>query len=107
MKHLRYIGRFARHITILLWIVALGVLFPSSALAHDQPSGANLVLADWTFFVFLTFGIAGLAVMILAYKTGYLFNLEDAKYPMMLIPEEDYYTPAWALQDSAEEGGSW
>ncbi len=106
MNHVRQSARIARRFTILLWTSALMVLSTSPALAHDQPSGANLVLADWTFFVFLTFGIAGLAVMILAYKTGYLFNLEDAKYPMMLIPEEDYYTPDWALPDSPEEGTS-
>jgi hypothetical protein len=88
-----------RAVTVTLWTLGLFVLFTGTASAHDIPDGASLVMADWVFYVFLIFGLAGLAVLILAYKTGHLFRLEDAKYPMLLIPEDDYYTPPWAYID--------
>jgi hypothetical protein len=42
-------------------------------------------------------GVAFLAFLF-ALKAGWLSNLEDAKYYILEIDEEDYYTPEWARE---------
>lgn len=64
--------------------------------AHDAPDGGEWVMADWMFLTFLLFGTVAFAGFLLALKAGLLSNLEEAKYYMLTIEEEDYYTPEWA-----------
>ena len=76
--------------------------FPAAALAHDQPEGndqANWVMADWmldAFFLFAGFAFVG---FLIAWKSGHFHNLEQAARIPLAIEEEDYYTPAWALEE--------
>ena len=89
-----------------LWRIAgsIGVLaltFPAAALAHDQPETkqSNWIMADWmleAFFLFAGFALLG---FLMAWKAGHFHNLERAARIPLLIHEEDYYTPAWALDD--------
>jgi len=82
--------------------VALAVLiWPALALAHDQPetSQSRWVMADWmmdTFFIF-----SGLAVLafVAAWKAGHFQELDRLGSLPLLVEEEDYYTPEWALDE--------
>jgi hypothetical protein len=82
-----------------LALVALA--WPALALAHDQPetSQSRWVMADWmmdTFFIF-----SGLAVLafVAAWKAGHFHELDRLGSLPLLVEEEDYYTPEWALDE--------
>ncbi len=83
--------------------VALLALFATPAFAHsplhDQPDGANWIMADWMLYSFLVFFMASLFVFLIALKRGMFHNIEDAKYYILSIDEKDYYTPDWAKED--------
>lgn len=85
--------------TTVVASVAAG--FPHVALAHDQPetSQSRWVMADWmmdTFFIF-----SGLAVLafVVAWKAGHFHELDKLGGLPLLVEEEDYYTPEWALDE--------
>jgi hypothetical protein len=91
-----------RRVAIALTLAA-GVLLalPAAALAHDQPENdqAKWIMADWmldAFFLFAGFAFIG---FLIAWKNGHFHNLEQAARIPLLIEEEDYYTPAWALDE--------
>jgi hypothetical protein len=77
------------------------LLFPGSALAHDQPenSQSNWVMADWMLEAFFLFAGFALVAFLIAWKAGHFHNLERAARIPLMIEEEDYYTPAWALDE--------
>jgi len=82
-------------------VAFVSLAFPALALAHDQPETAQSrwVMADWmidTFFIF-----SGLAVIafIAAWKAGHFQELDRLGSLPLLIEEEDYYTPDWALDE--------
>ncbi len=89
-----------------LLVITTGVAFaalvwPGLALAHDQPetSQSRWVMADWmmdTFFIF-----SGLAVLafVAAWKAGHFQDLDRQGALPLLVDEEDYYTPDWALDE--------
>jgi hypothetical protein len=79
----------------------LALTWPALALAHDQPetSQSRWVMADWmmdTFFIF-----SGLAVLafVAAWKAGHFHELDQLGSLPLLVEEEDYYTPEWALDE--------
>jgi len=89
-------------------LAALGLLLalalPGAALAHDAPENAQSkwVMADWmmdTFFIF-----AGLAFVafLAAWKAGHFHELARHGAIPLLVDEEDYYTPDWALEEEEE-----
>jgi hypothetical protein len=86
-----------------LLAVAATLLLARPALGHDQPAGAEWLMADWMLLSFLAFGAIALVAFLVALKRGYLSNLEDAKYHILTIDEPDYYTPAWARADALED----
>lgn len=63
---------------------------------HEAPDGSEWVMADWMFLSFAIFAGVAFLAFILALKAGLLSNLEDAKYHVLDIQEEDFYTPEWA-----------
>ncbi len=91
---LRYI------LTSVLVAIALVGLFATPALAaplaHDQPDGADWIMADWMLYSFLIFFVASFTVFVMALKRGMFHNIENAKYYILSIQEEDFYTPDWA-----------
>ena len=98
-----------RRARIGLTILAVAVLAaPPAALAHDQPENdqANWIMADWMLLAFFLF--AGLAFFgfLLAWKAGHFHNLEQAARIPLLIEEEDYYTPEWALDEEEWDHGN-
>ena len=79
----------------------LALIWPVAALAHDQPETkqSRWVMADWmmdTFFIF-----SGLAVVafLAAWKAGHFHELDRMGGIPLLVEEEDYYTPEWALDE--------
>lgn len=83
--------------------LALAVMLALSAApvsAHEQPAGAEWVMADWMLLSFLAFMGAALVVFLVAVKRGMLRDLESAKYHILTLDEPDYYTPAWAKEES-------
>lgn len=82
-------------------VVIASLVRPALALAHDQPETkqSRWVMADWmldTFFIF-----AGLAVIafLAAWKAGHFQELDRVGGIPLLVEEEDYYTPEWALDE--------
>ena len=84
-----------------LVLAVLALAWPGLALAHDQPETkqSRWVMADWmmdTFFIF-----SGLAVLafLAAWKAGHFQELDRQGSIPLLVEEEDYYTPEWALDE--------
>jgi len=80
---------------------AAALAAPAAAFAHDAPENdqSKWVMADWmidTFFIF-----AGLAfvVFLVAWKAGHFQELDGHAAIPLLVEEEDYYTPDWALDE--------
>jgi hypothetical protein len=84
-------------------VVAAAVLLaaPAVALAHDAPENdqSKWVMADWMMDAFFLFAGFALLAFIVAWKAGHFHNLEQAAQIPLGIHEEDYYTPAWALDE--------
>jgi protein-S-isoprenylcysteine O-methyltransferase Ste14 len=85
----------------LALIALLALALPAVAFAHDQPETkqSRWVMADWmmdTFFIF-----SGLAVVafLAAWKAGHFQELDRVGGIPLLVEEEDYYTPEWALDE--------
>jgi hypothetical protein len=90
-----------RAAAVLAVVAVTALVHPAAALAHDQPetSQSRWVMADWmmdTFFIF-----SGLAVVafLAAWKAGHFHDLDKLGGLPLLIEEEDYYTPDWALDE--------
>jgi protein-S-isoprenylcysteine O-methyltransferase Ste14 len=91
-----------RRLALAVAVVAVSALtLPTLAFAHDQPesSQSRWVMADWmmdTFFIF-----SGLAVLafLAAWKAGHFHELDRQGSLPLLVEEEDYYTPDWALDE--------
>lgn len=100
--HIAALG-YLKGYRVLIAAVTVGLLLFASAApasAHDQPDGADWLMADWMLLSFLIFFGAALAAFLVALKLGVLRNVEDAKYHILTINEPDYYTPDWAKEES-------
>jgi hypothetical protein len=87
--------------TAVTFVAVLSLALPALAFAHDQPetSQSRWVMADWmldTFFIF-----SGLAVLafVADWKAGHFQELDRQGALPLLVQEEDYYTPEWALDE--------
>ena len=90
-----------RAATTLLLTTALLMALPAVAPAHDQPENqqSKWVMADWMMDAFFLFAGFALLAFLVAWKAGHFHNLEQAARIPLMIHEEDYYTPAWALDE--------
>jgi hypothetical protein len=99
-------------LTLRLGILALALgamlLFPAGAVAHDAPENyqSRWVMADWMMDAFFLFAGIALVVFIVAWKAGHFHNLEQAARIPLMIEEEDYYTPEWALDEEEWADGN-
>jgi Cytochrome oxidase maturation protein cbb3-type len=88
---------------LLLVLLTLGgpLLVPAAALAHDAPesSSSKWVMTDWMMDTFFIFGGLALVAFLVAWRMGHFQDLEKAARIPLMIHEEDYYTPAWALEE--------
>jgi hypothetical protein len=83
----------------LVFMAALAA--PAAALAHDAPENARSkwVMVDWMMDAFFLFAGFALIAFVVAWKAGHFHDLEKAARIPLEIHEEDYYTPAWALDE--------
>jgi hypothetical protein len=90
-----------RWLAILMVAGAAMLLSPAVALAHDAPQNdqSKWVMADWMMDAFFLFAGFALVAFIAAWKAGHFHNLEQAARIPLMIEEEDYYTPEWALDE--------
>jgi hypothetical protein len=84
---------------IVLLVAAL--VSPAAALAHDQPESksSRWVMADWMLDTFFIFSGVALIAFMAAWKAGHFQDLDRLGGLPLLIHEEDYYTPDWALNE--------
>jgi hypothetical protein len=97
-----------RRLTVTLTFLLFALLVPATALAHDAPESnkSKWVMADWmmnTFFIFS--GLAFIA-FVAAWKAGHFHELESHGAIPLLVQEEDYYTPEWALEEEEWADGN-
>jgi heme/copper-type cytochrome/quinol oxidase subunit 2 len=87
--------------TTVAFALAICLVVPAAALAHDAPENeqSKWVMADWmldTFFI-----LAGVALVgfVITWKLGHFHNLAEAARVPLEVDEEDYYTPEWAYDE--------
>jgi heme/copper-type cytochrome/quinol oxidase subunit 2 len=90
-----------RRLGLLLLVLGTALAAPVAALAHDAPESnqSKWVMADWMMDTFFLFAGLALVVFVVAWKAGHFHNLEQAARIPLMIHEEDYYTPDWALDE--------
>ena len=96
----------ARRLLATATFVALAALaWPALALAHDQPetSQSRWVMADWMMDTFFIFSGFALIAFLAAWKAGHFQELDQMGGIPLLVEEEDYYTPEWALDEEEWE----
>jgi len=91
----------SRRLTVLMLVLGTALAAPGVALAHDAPENdqSRWVMADWMMDAFFLFAGLALVAFIVAWKAGHFHNLEQAARIPLMIDEEDYYTPEWALDE--------
>ena len=84
-----------------LVVLALALLTPAAAVAHDQPETqqSRWVMADWMLDTFFIFAGLALVAFLAAWKAGHFHELDKVGSIPLYIEEEDYYTPEWALDE--------
>ena len=91
---------------LTVWIIALTAVtvqpVAAAPFSHEAPPGSEWIMADWMFLSFTIFAGVSFMAFLAALKRGLLSNLEDAKYYVLGIDEEDYYTPEWAREEASE-----
>jgi hypothetical protein len=94
-----------RRLLPLVLVVFAVLVFPELALAHDAPEDAQSrwVMADWMMDTFFIFSGLAFVAFLAAWKTGHFHELDAHAAIPLLVEEEDYYTPEWALEE--EEWG--
>jgi heme/copper-type cytochrome/quinol oxidase subunit 2 len=90
-----------RRLGVLALVLAAALAAPGAALAHDAPESnqSKWVMADWMMDAFFLFAGLALVAFIVAWKAGHFHNLEQAARIPLMIEEDDYYTPDWALDE--------
>jgi heme/copper-type cytochrome/quinol oxidase subunit 2 len=90
-----------KRLAVFLLVALVVLAAPAAALAHDAPENkqSNWVMADWMLDTFFIFSGAALVVFLVAWKLGHFQELDKAAAIPLLVEEEDYYTPDWALDD--------
>ena len=90
-----------RRLVILLLLGALALAMPAAALAHDQPETkqSRWVMADWMMDTFFVFSGLALVAFLAAWKAGWFHELDTHAAIPLIVEEEDYYTPEWALDE--------
>ena len=91
-----------RRFTLSLVVTfGLALAVPAVALAHDQPESkqSRWVMADWMMDTFFIFGGLAFVAFLVAWKAGHFQELDRQGSIPLLLDEEDYYTPEWALEE--------
>jgi hypothetical protein len=88
-----------------LVFLAVALVLPAAALAHDQPETqqSRWVMADWMLDTFFIFSGLAFVAFLAAWKAGHFHDLDKVGSIPLYIEEEDYYTPEWALDEEEWE----
>jgi hypothetical protein len=90
-----------RFVAVWLFVAVVALTWPALALAHDQPETkqSRWVMADWMMDTFFIFGGLAFVAFLAAWKAGHFHELDRVGSLPLLVDEEDYYTPEWALDE--------
>jgi hypothetical protein len=90
-----------RALVSLALIALLALALPAVAFAHDQPETkqSRWVMADWMMDTFFIFSGLAMVAFLAAWKAGHFQELDRVGGIPLLVEEEDYYTPEWALDE--------
>jgi len=90
-----------RALVSLTLIAFIALALPAVALAHDQPETkqSRWVMADWMMDTFFIFSGLAMVAFLAAWKAGHFQELDRVGGIPLLVEEEDYYTPEWALDE--------
>jgi Spy/CpxP family protein refolding chaperone len=90
-----------RSLLTLAVVAALALALPALALAHDAPENdqSKWVMADWMMVTFFIFSGLAFIAFLAVWKAGHFHELESHGAIPLLVEEEDYYTPEWALDE--------
>ena len=90
-----------RRLMVLAILLAVALAAPAAAFAHDQPETdkSRWVMADWMMDTFFIFSGLALVAFLAAWKAGHFHELEAHGAIPLMVEEEDYYTPDWALDE--------
>jgi hypothetical protein len=82
-------------------LCGLALAWPMVALAHDQPETrqSRWIMADWMLDTFFLFSGVAVIAFLAAWKAGHFQELDRLGAIPLLVEEEDYYTPDWALDE--------
>jgi hypothetical protein len=91
----------SRRLAILFFVMGVALALPTAAFGHDQPetNQSRWVMADWMLDTFFVFAGLALVAFIAAWKSGAFHELDSHASIPLLVEEEDYYTPDWALDE--------
>jgi heme/copper-type cytochrome/quinol oxidase subunit 2 len=96
-----------RRLYLLLVVLLLALAAPAVALAHDAPESnqSKWVMADWMMDTFFIFSGLAFVAFLAAWKAGHFHEVESHAGIALLVEEEDYYTPEWALEEEEPADG--
>ena len=85
----------------ILAITLLALAVPALAFAHDAPETkqSRWVMTDWMMDTFFIFSGFALVAFLAAWKAGHFQELDQMGGIPLLVQEDDYYTPEWALDE--------
>jgi heme/copper-type cytochrome/quinol oxidase subunit 2 len=92
----------------LLVVLLVALAAPGAALAHEAPENnqSKWVMADWMMDTFFIFSGLAFVAFLAAWKAGHFHEVESHAGIALLVEEEDYYTPEWALEEEESADGN-
>jgi len=90
-----------RRVAAILLVALAALALPAAALAHEAPQTeqSKWVMTDWMMDTFFIFSGLALVAFLAAWKAGHFHDLEQHGAIPLVVEEEDYYTPEWALDE--------
>jgi len=90
-----------RRVAAILLAALTALALPAVALAHEAPQNddSKWVMTDWMMDTFFIFSGLALVAFLAAWKAGHFHELEAHGAIPLVVEEEDYYTPDWALDE--------
>jgi hypothetical protein len=90
-----------KRLAAILLAALTALALPAIALAHEAPQNddSKWVMTDWMMDTFFIFSGLALVAFLAAWKAGHFHELEAHGAIPLMVEEEDYYTPDWALDE--------
>ncbi|MDX6488381.1 MAG: hypothetical protein QOK13_996 [Gaiellaceae bacterium] len=90
-----------KRLAAILVLALTALALPAAALAPEAPQNAESkwVMTDWMMDTFFIFSGLALVAFLAAWKAGHFHDLEQHGAIPLVVQEEDYYTPEWALDE--------